>query len=246
MRHPVSGQNWACPFCGRSQTLTDAQLRSQEEWSWTPQWRGGVVGHTFTAVGCANPECREASAFVTLYSGVADEAGEVTATGVLDEVRLRPRSIAAVWPDYIPEQIRSDYMEACLIVDLSPKAASTFARRCLQGMIRDFCQISKATLLMEIEALEEAVNVGHAPRGVDDDTITQLNAIRMVGDISAQMDVDVNMIVDVKPGEAELLLKLLEQLADDWYVARAKRTAHLDALLNMVAEKTMQLGGALN
>jgi hypothetical protein len=46
-------------------------------------------------------------------------------------------------PDYIPEQIKDDYYEACSILNLSPKASATLARRCLQGMIRDFWGITK-------------------------------------------------------------------------------------------------------
>ena len=52
--------------------------------------------------------------------------------------RLIPESDAKVFPDYIPQQIREDYVEASKIKELSPKASATLSRRCLQGMIRDF------------------------------------------------------------------------------------------------------------
>ena len=61
---------------------------------------------------------------------------------LLQESRARPL------PDYIPQVIEQDYTEACRIRDLSPKASATLARRCLQGMIRDFCGISKKRLVL--------------------------------------------------------------------------------------------------
>ena len=54
-----------------------------------------------------------------------------------------PESDAKPQPEFIPEAIRQDYREACRIRDLSPKASATLARRCLQGMIRDFCAITR-------------------------------------------------------------------------------------------------------
>jgi hypothetical protein len=39
-----------------------------------------------------------------------------------------------------------------------------------------------------------------------------------------------NLIVDVEPGEAELLLKVVETLIDDTYIAREKREEHFAAV----------------
>ena len=45
------------------------------------------------------------------------------------------------------------------------------------------------------------------------------------------------LIVDVDPGEADLLIKLIETLFDDWYVARANRQARLGAVAALAAKK---------
>ena len=37
------------------------------------------------------------------------------------------------------------------------------------------------------------------------------------------MEKDVNLIVDIDPGEAQKLVKLLELLLKDWYIARHER-----------------------
>ena len=50
-----------------------------------------------------------------------------------------------------------------------------------------------------------------------------LNGVRRLGNIGAHMEKDVNLIVDIDPGEAQKLVKLLELLLKDWYIARHER-----------------------
>lgn len=66
-----------------------------------------------------------------------------------------PDTKSKVFPKYIPLALRTYYQEAYSILKLSPKAAATLARRCIQGIIRDFWGISKARLVDEINALED-------------------------------------------------------------------------------------------
>ena len=47
-----------------------------------------------------------------------------------------------------------------------------------------------------------------------------LDGIRKVGNIGAHMEKNINVIVDIDPGEAEKLLKVIEKLMNDWYVER--------------------------
>lgn len=127
---------------------------------------------------------------------------------------LRPQSSAKPFPDYIPESIRQDYTEACLIQNLSPKASATLSRRCLQGMIRNFWGISKKSLNDEIKELETKV---------DPSTWQAIDALRQIGNIGAHMEKDVNVIIDVEPEEASLLIGLIETLLKDWYITRHER-----------------------
>ena len=108
-----------------------------------------------------------------------------------------------------------------MIVSLSPKASATLSRRCLQGMIRDFFGISLPTLKAEIDAINNKV----------DPLVWQaIEAVRKVGNIGAHMEKDINVIVDVEPNEAELLVGLIEFLIKDWYVARDNKTQHLNKI----------------
>jgi len=142
--------------------------------------------------------------------------------------RLIPESGAKVLPDYIPKPILSDYLEACLIVDKSPKASATLARRCLQGMIRDFHKVSKGRLVDEIEAIREKI---------DPLTWEAIDAVRSIGNIGAHMEKDINLIVDVDEGEAQELVKLIELLIEDWYITRHNRQLQLASVMKIKAAK---------
>ena len=127
------------------------------------------------------------------------------------------------FPDYVPEAVRNDYIEALSILQLSPKASATLARRCLQGIIHDFWGIHEKNLNAEITSLKEKVTVSQWKA---------IDALRKVGNIGAHMEHDVDHIIDVDPDEAEKLLKLIELLIDKWYVARHDE----EALLREIAE----------
>ncbi len=127
------------------------------------------------------------------------------------DITIRPQSMAYKFPDYIPQAIRSDYEEACSIVNLSPKASATLSRRCLQGMIRDFFQISKGSLFEEINAIKDKIST---------EQWAVLDGLRRIGNIGAHMEKDINLIVDIEPDEAQKLIKLIELLLQQWYIER--------------------------
>lgn len=151
--------------------------------------------------------------------------------------RLLPSGSAKPQPDYIPTPLREDYLEACLIRDLSPKASATLARRCLQGMIRDFAGIAKGRLVDEIVALGKVVDEGKAAQGITHDSVEAIDHVRGVGNIGAHMEKDIDLIVEIDPGEAQALIDLIEMLFEEWYVARHKRQERLDKIAQIGAEK---------
>jgi hypothetical protein len=51
------------------------------------------------------------------------------------------------------------------------------------------------------------------------------------------MEADINVIVDVDPDEAQVLIELAELLFDEWYVAREQRQQRLQKLGLIAAEK---------
>jgi hypothetical protein len=199
----------------------------------------GDFGLSATAIGCSDPECKKVEIRVFV-------AKEKTTTSDLDpkqvifSSRLIPESMAKPQPDYIPLALREDYIEACKIRDLSPKASATLARRCLQGMIRDYCGIKKATLFDEINELRARIEGEKAPIGVSLDSVEAIDDVRGVGNIGAHMEKDINHIVPVDPEEAQLLIDLLESLFEEWYVAREKRANRFSGI-KALAESKRQL-----
>jgi len=95
-------------------------------------------------------------------------------------------------------------------------------------MIRDFWKVKKPRLVDEIAAIKDKV---------EQLTWQAIEAVRKVGNIGAHMEADINVIVDVDPQEAELLIGLIESLLKDWYVAAENRKAHLNALVQLAADK---------
>jgi hypothetical protein len=51
------------------------------------------------------------------------------------------------------------------------------------------------------------------------------------------MEADINVIVDVDPDEAKILIGLTELLFEEWYKAREQRKEHLAKLHEIAAEK---------
>ena len=194
--------DFLCPYCNHIAELNDStfvEFRPSFESPWQNYFPPKDSEITLGIFKC--PHCHE-------YTIRAQGTGSKVKTNL---VNIRPNTLAKQFPDYIPKAIRQDYEEAYSIVNLSPKASATLSRRCLQGMIRDFWKIKPSTLFKEIGELEHKIPVMQWK---------VLDGIRKVGNIGAHMEKDINVIVDIDPGEAEKLLKVIEKLMNDWYVER--------------------------
>lgn len=215
---------FTCPFCGMTMAI-DSKTRATHYPSFPSS-----SPIRYTTMGA---EYYDSSLAVTFYD--CPNCGEYTivATGVGAKVRdvsvaIRPRSTAKQYPDFIPQQIREDYEEACAVLYLSPKASATLSRRCLQGMIRDYWGIVKSRLYDEISALKDKVQP---------DLWQAVDSLRQLGNIGAHMEKDTGLIVDIDPGEAEKLIKLIELLMKEWYINREERNKLFGDILQINADK---------
>jgi hypothetical protein len=168
---------------------------------------------------------------VWLHERTHDELGNVRIGDLIKRWQLVPQSSAKSFPDYIPNAIRSDYDEACLVRDLSPKASATLSRRCLQGILRDFWKVKPGRLVVEIESIKDKID----PLVWD-----SIDTVRKIGNIGAHMEKDINVMVDVEPEEAELLLGLIEMLLREWYVLREERKKRLEGIVKLGAAKQLE------
>jgi Domain of unknown function (DUF4145) len=227
---------WKCSFCNRKQIATKFNCHAAYEQFFVGNSKYKSAGLEIIAVRCLGAECNEISLTVTLNESCLSGSNYVSGKEIYSW-RLLPESFAKPQPEYIPNAIREDYYEACLIRDKSPKASATLSRRCLQGMIRDFCGISKNRLFDEINELNSLVEAGTAPKGVALETVEAIDSIRKVGNIGAHMEKDINLVVDVEAGEAQALIELIEMLFEEWYVARHSRGEKLARVRAIAAEK---------
>jgi hypothetical protein len=215
--------NWTCKYCNTPTTITDPNFATDAVNISTDESMLERLVLVYNAVACPNTDCRKLTLEIHLYESNSSYTNDdwhkyMPVKGKkINSWPLLPRSQAKPLPEYIPKQIRSDYYESCLICKDSPKASAALARRCLQGIIRDYWELpqnSRGNLGAEINFIKDKL---------DPDTWEAIDTIRSVGDIGAHMEKDVNVIIDVEPEEAELLIELIETLLEDWYVARFKR-----------------------
>lgn len=218
---------WRCPHCGHNATIRDSDSETSFR-SLDPGSKHGIVGLTYSYIRCPNEECRDYELTVKHVRVLERVDGNRSTAGELSSWRFHPQSRAQVFPGYIPEQIRQDYEEACLIAELSPKASATLSRRALQGILRDFWKVKPARLVAEIAAIKDKC---------DPLTWEAIEAVRKVGNIGAHMEADVDVIVDVDPGEADLLLTLIETVIRDWYIAKEARRARLQSVADLARRK---------
>jgi hypothetical protein len=181
---------------------------------------------------CPNQACRKFTLEAHLWESQGTQPGlKERRIKMLGRWVLFPVSAGTKFPDYIPYSIRADYLEAFAIKTLSPKASATLARRCLQGMLRDYWSVTPGRLFDEINEVKDKV---------DPLTWAAIEAVRKLGNIGAHMEKDINVIVDVDANEAELLIGLIERLLEDWYIARKRRETDMTSLINAAAAKTGQ------
>ena len=219
---------WHCPFCNHHSTIKDENTTGNSH-PFTDGNKDGTQWVHWEAISCPNPECREYT-FAVHINDLVGEAGRRQQRR-RHSWQLIPASQMKILPDYVPAAIVADYKEACLIAELSPKASATLSRRCLQGMIRDFWGVSKGRLVDEIDAIKDKI---------DELAWNAIDGLRKMGNIGAHMEKDINVIVDVDPNEAKLLIGLIETLVDDWYVTRHERKSRMEKLVAAVKGKVQK------
>jgi len=132
-------------------------------------------------------------------------------------------------PTEVSDPYKQDFIEACSVLTLSPKASAALSRRNLQAILRDKAGAKKKDLFDQIE---EVIASGTLPSHIADG----LHAVRNIGNFAAHeiKSKVTGAIVDVEVGEAEWNLDVLESLFDFYFVEpmkAAKRKAQLNKKL---------------
>jgi len=227
--------SWTCTYCGQPTTITDINFDIDTINFNLRNSKNPEFALIAEAISCPNPDCEEVTLTANFWENnwVKYSGGQTywQPDNLLNEWKLLPRSSAKPMPEYIPEEIRNNYLEACLIQSDSPKASAAMSRRCLQGIVRDFWSVPVA------KRGNLGAEISYIQNQIDEDTYESIKAVREVGDIGAHMEKSVDTIVDVEPEEAALLIELIETLISDWYVAKHRRANRNKALQQTVAAK---------
>jgi Domain of unknown function (DUF4145) len=131
-------------------------------------------------------------------------------------------------PVEVPENISADYVEACNILPISPKASAALARRALQTILREQGYKAK-DLAKEIEML---LNETDARKAIPNSLRDTVDGVRNFGNFSAHPITDLTslQIIEVEPHEAEWCLEILEEMFQHFYVRPAETKNRKDAL----------------
>ncbi|CAI3926912.1 unnamed protein product [Commensalibacter communis] len=231
----VNGQDrWTCPYCNYLNSLGDnCKIISGVFDEHTNSFTGNPSDIIYNKhqdqlnlktafIVCLNPECRE---YIFMFSLSLHNSSDF-----IHKWDSLPEGLntAKIFPDYIPKAILEDYKEACLIKDKSPKASATLSRRCLQGIIRDFWKVKPDTLYKEINQIKDKIG---------SDLYDAIDAIRQIWNIGAHMEKDINVIIDVDPNEAQILIELIEMLIEEWYIKDHERKERLARITAIGVEK---------
>lgn len=178
-----------------------------------------------SAMGC--PQCKKLIAKISLFRNTNFSLPPLT------KYYIVPRFSKIVEASKeVPEKLRTDYQEACIALEFSPKASAAMSRRILQTVLIEQGYKDR-DLAKQIEAL---LNEQDARKALPSDLHTTVDAIRNFGNFSAHPITDLTtlQVIDVQEHEAEWCLQIVSDLFDHYYVRPAvarERKVQLDTKL---------------
>ena len=156
-------------------------------------------------------------------------------TGSLIEgVRVYPRSGGRAPVDTsVPESFRSDYVEACEVLAISPKASAALSRRVLQGILTDQ-EYDSQNLAQQINSV---LDENDPEKALPVQIRKIVDAVRHFGNFAAHPITEVNslQVIDVEPEEAEWCLEIIEALFEHYYATPARARGRLEQLNQKLA-----------
>jgi hypothetical protein len=81
-------------------------------------------------------------------------------------------------PPEVPSDLATDYTEACIVSQDSPKASAALSRRCLQNMLRNAANVKPGDLANEIQ---QVIDSGKLPSYLTE----TIDAVRQIGNFAA-------------------------------------------------------------
>jgi hypothetical protein len=216
-----------CPYCGYMYQVVLGQSAFSNIFS---DPGGNVSVHSMIYVcphiACGKPEV-SVDAGIPGQKGQGDRGARGDIPNTFFSARLLPPD-ACGKPEFkvssVPEAVFRDYDEACRLVKASPCASATYARRCLQSMVRKKFKLKPGKFQNEIKSLASMTGV------VRQEVVDALECVRKMGKFRAMPDDDVKVLIDVSFDEARRTIEVIETLMLDWFIAPAERDKRAGAL----------------
>lgn len=116
--------------------------------------------------------------------------------------------------DSVPKEIAKDYQESLLVLQYSSNASAALSRRCLENILKK--QGFNNNRLSE--------KIAAAKRSLPSYIVECIDASRSIGNLAAHPNVDScsGTLLDVDQDEAELMIHMLEELFDHYYIKPKK------------------------
>lgn len=215
-----------CPHCG---------IHFHDNWEEQYVVRNGQnINWRYRTAYCPGPGCKK----LTIEFGQPSTSGTTAGNWVWRQVYPIGANRGPVPPE-VRAEIAQDYIEACNVLLISPKASAALSRRCLENMLHEHGYKAR-DLAKEIDLLlgetDPAKVLPHKLR-------VTVDGIRHFGNFAAHPiddktslrdDKSLREVIDVEPHEAEWCLEVIEDPFEFFYVgpeaAKAKKAA-LDAKL---------------
>jgi len=184
------------------------------------------------------PSCGKLTMF--LVKGIYEHHGETPYDAYweleseIEKKMVKPqfRSIVNI-PEEVPDDLTDLFKEACLTLNLSPKASAALSRRCLQHLLRDYADVNESSLYNEIQ---EVIDKNELPTYLKD----SIDFIRNIGNYAAHPNKSENTgeIIKVEPGEAEWSIDVLRELFEFFFV----RPENIKKRREKLNEKLQEMG----
>ena len=218
-----------CPHCS---------IAFRDEWDRRPIKYDNMRDSNWYCITTMCPECHNPSIKI-------GELPSSTGIEILDGVRKALVKDRWVYPtsrrgrrfgDEVPDEFKTDYLEACGTLLISPRSSATMSRRIVEAVLRR--QGYRGSSLQDrIEAVRNEPNPDKKLPVVLSRII---DAVREFGNFSAheKKNLTTLQIVEVEPGEADLCLEIVEALFEHYYVRPVIDAKRLET----VNEKLQQVG----
>jgi hypothetical protein len=157
---------------------------------------------------------------------------------LLSRSLIRPKGSSRPCPPEVPKKLAEDFLEACIVLPDSAKAAAALGRRCLQNLLLDAAKVKRGNLADQIQ---QVIDSGTLPA----DLTASIDYVRNIGNFAAHpiKSEKSGEILNVEPGEADWVLDVIESLFEFYFVRPAtirKRRDALDQKLQQAGKPPMK------